>query len=189
MIAATTSRNCSGGSNGQSPTEITTADVVALTKTLRNNSARFTAPMITAKTGQGTSPVRSSFWAMAHTWIEDDLEDCTGFRSVANYPAQQSVLEAEYGNIKNVRILTSPIAEPGTSADNDSTFKIPVIGKNSYGIVKLKRGDVKWIYHEPKIAGGALEQYWTAGWKTLYTAKILNENFMGRLNCTHSDHS
>jgi len=189
LIAGSTNRNCAGGSNGQTPTEITTADVAALTKTLRTNSARFTAPMITARTGQGTAPVRQSFWAMANTFLEDDLEDCMGFRSVANYSGQQTVLESEWGNIKNVRFLTSPLAEPGTSADADSTYKIPLIGRDAYGIIRLKRGDVKWIYHEPKIAGGALEQYWTAGWKTMYVAKILNDNFMGRLTCTHSDHS
>jgi len=189
LVAGSTTRNCSGGSNEQTPTELTAGDFGAMTKTLRNNSARFTAPMIKAKTGQGTSPVRAAFWGMAHTYLEDDIEDCTGFRSVSNYPAQQSVMEAEWGNVKNVRLLTSPIAHPGTSADADSTYRIPIVGQHAYGVIKLQRGDVKWVYHSPEKAGGALEQYWTAGWKTLFTAKILNDNFMGVLYCTHSDHN
>lgn len=189
LVAGSTTRNCAFGSNGQTPTELTTEDIEQITKTMRNTNARFMAPMITAATGQGTSPIRAAFWAMAHTFLEDDIEDCTGFKPTVTYSAHGSVLESEYGDIKHVRFLTSTLAYPNTSADADSTYRIPIVGQNAYGLVRLKAGDVKWIYHGPEKAGGPLEQYWTAGWKTMFVAKILNDNFMAVLYCTHSDHS
>lgn len=188
LAACSSYTDASNGSNGDVPTEITVEDIDAVKKTLRGNDARYITPLIRAGTGQGTSPIRPAFWAMTDVDIEDDIEKCTGFKSTANYPAQQSVLEAEIGNVKNVRFLTSSIGYVDSGASNLSAdeYYVIIIGQYAYGLTKIKRGEAKWIYHEPKIAGGALEQYWTAGWKTWFIAKILNSNFMHVLRVTHS---
>lgn len=185
VLASTLSvTNASSGSNGNTPTEMTTDDYQAVCKTLIGNKARMITSMIKAGTGQGTSPIRPSFRAIIHTDLIDDLESCTGFKAVTNYSNSQDTDETEWGNVKNVRFHMSQNADK-TSGSPD-TYKIPILGRNAYGTTKIKRGDVKWIYHDPSKAGGPLEQQWTAGWKTWFVARILNDNFMHALNVSHS---
>jgi N4-gp56 family major capsid protein len=143
------------------------------------------APRILAGTGQGTSPVRPAFWGIINTYLIDDLEDCTGFKSTSSYPSQMGVEEAEWGLVKNVRFVTSSEGHRDTSQSPDQ-FKVPIIGQNAYGTVRHETGDVKSIFHDKKTAGGPLEQSSTMGWKTFDVTRILNDNFMHILVVTHS---
>ena len=185
LAACASSTNASGGSNGNDPTEITTADIDAVVKTLLGNDAEMITEIIKASPGQGTSPVRAAFYGIAHTDLIDDLESCTGFKSVAEYPHQNDVDEAEWGAIKNTRWLVSSNAKKDTSA-SPTEYKLPIIGKDAYGDVELTT--VKNIVHTFGSAGAGdpLNQRATSGWKAGWAARILNDNFMHVLNVTHS---
>lgn len=185
MVATASITNASGGSNGSTPTEPTKGDIDGIVKTLLGNNAEMVAPMIRANTGVGTAPVRDAFWGIAHTDLIDDLEDVSNFRSVSEYPNPAAADEAEWGATGNVRWLVSSVADK--TSGSPSTYKLPIIGKNAYGVTDLE-GSMQNIVKAFGSAGTAdpLNQRATSGWKLSMTARILNDNWIHVLNVTHS---
>jgi len=179
LIACASSTNCTGGANLATPTEISKADVDAVVKILLNNNADFFTPLIRAASGQGTTPVRPAFWGIMNTNILDTLEAVSGFKSTSNYPAQQGVLDAEWGSTGNVRWLLTSKGYADTVATPD-TYYLPILARHAYGIVDLEGGNAKSIIKAFGSGGTAdpLNQRATAGWKMAFVARILNDNFM-----------
>lgn len=179
VTACASSANCTGGANLGTPTEISKADIDGVVKTLLNNSADFFTPLIKASSGQGTLPVRPSFWGLIHTNLIDTLEAVSGFKSTSNYPAQSGVLEAEWGSTGNVRWVTSSVAKVDAVATPD-TYYLPIMGKHAYAIVDLEAGNARNIVKAFGSGGTSdpLNQRATSGWKLMFVARILNDNFM-----------
>lgn len=186
LVACSSTTNASNGSNGETPTELAKTDIDGVTRTLMDNDAEMLTPMIKAAQGEGTSPVRAAYWGIIQTALIEDLEAVSGFRSVAQYPNQVNVDEAEWGSTGNVRWLASSVAHRDTSASPDS-FKLPVIGKNAYGIVNLSAGNAHTIVKPFGHGDDPLNQRATSGWKSMFVSRILNDNFMHILIVTRSD--
>ena len=128
--------------------------------------------LIKGGTGQGTSPIRPSYFGMAHTDLEDDLENVSGFKQMANYAAQQGVDVAEWGSTNGVRWLTTT-----QGATSGSNFLNRIMGKNAYGVVDINGGSTKSILKGLGSAGTAdpLDQRTSVGWKMWQVARILND--------------
>ena len=191
ILAATASyTNASHGSLASTPTEITKADIAAVVKTLLGANAQFITAIQKASTGIGTSPVRASFWSIIHTDLTDDLEACSGFKSVAEYPKGDGV-EGEWGNVGNVRFLTSSEAHRSTASILTATYYCLVIGKDAYGTTEIKGGSAKSIVHDfgSGGAGDPLNQRATVGWKIPFVARILNDAFINNLRVKHSTYT
>lgn len=186
LVACSSTTNASNGTNGATPTELAKADIDGVTRTLMDNDAEMVTPMIKAAQGEGTSPVRASYWGILQTALIEDLEAVSGFRSVAQYPNQVNVDAAEWGSTGNVRWLASSVAHRDTSASPD-TFKLPIIGKNAYCIVNLGAGNAANIVKPFGHGDDALNQRATSGWKSMFVSRILNDNFMHILTVTRSD--
>jgi len=185
LAAAATQYNCSGGSNGKTPTEISDSDLQNVVQTLLGANAKMISEIIPASTGVGTVPIRPAYFAMAHTDLIPAIESCSSFKSIAEYAAQGPVTEAEWGAVKNVRFLVSTACDKTTGTP--STYKVPVLGKNAYGVTDLAAGNLKSVVKGFGSAGTAdpLNQRATAGWKFFHTARILNDSFLVRVNCTN----
>ena len=186
LIASLTATPAAGGSNGNTPTEITKADIDDLVKTLLGADAEFFAPKITASTGVGTSPIRDAFWGIAHTDLIDDLEDVSNFKSTSEYPKQEGVVDGEWGSTGNVRWLVSSVAAKNETPNPDE-YDLPIIGKNAYAVTDLESGSESIV--KAFGSGGTsdpLNQRATAGWKMAFVARILNDNFIQLLQVTHS---
>lgn len=158
------------------------ANVKTAIKTLVNNDTQFVTTLIRAGTGQGTVPVSPAYWAMSHTELLDDWQDLTDWIPVREYAKPNEADAAEWGSLEQVRVLMS------TQGYKDSTlthaYKIPVVGKNAYGVTEIEGGAAKNIV-KPFGSGGTedpLNQRATSGWKMTYVARILNDNFMVVLN-------
>jgi len=191
LVACASSTTASNGTG--TATKLNKTDIDAVVQTLLTNDASMITELIKAGTGQGTSPVRPSFWGILNTALIDDLEAVSGFKSTANYPAQSNVDEAEWGSTGNVRWLASSVAHSGgTSTDpfdgSGTYYYLPILGKNAYGMVDLEAGNAKNIVKSFGSGGTSdpLNQRATSGWKTMFTARILNDNFMHVLKVTHS---
>lgn len=181
---------CTGGANTKTPTEVTKADIDGVVKELMGGDARMISDIITANDGVGTSPIPPSYWGLCDTGVTDDLANVTGFQSTQNYPNQRSVIEAEWGSTGRVRWLTSSIGSKDVNGDLAGTsdvFNMFVVGKNAYASIPLQ-SSAKTVVKQFGSAGTAdpLDQLSTAGWKMLFVARILNDNFMNNLRCTHS---
>ncbi len=191
ILCATASyTNASNGSNGATPTEITRTDIDAVVKTLLGANASFITAVQKASTGIGTSPVRASFWSIIHTDLIDDLEACSGFKSVAEYPKGDGI-EGEWGNVGNVRFLVSSVAHKSTSSILTATYYCLVIAKDAYGTSEIKGGSAKSIVHDfgSGGTGDPLNQRATVGWKVPFVARILNDALINNLRVKHSTYT
>lgn len=188
LAACASSTNATGGTNGETPTEINKTAINGVVRTLKTNDASLFTEVLKASTGVGTVPIRPAFWGLCNTYLEQDLESVTGFKNIAEYPTQAGVQVAEFGATGQVRWLTSSIGQRTTSASPD-TFKCMIIGKHAYAITNLEAGNVSSIVKDFGSAGTAdpLNQKASAGWKMMFVARILNDNFMHNLVCTSSD--
>jgi len=191
ILCATASyTNASKGSNGATPTELTRQDIDAVVKTLLGANASFITSIQKASSGIGTSPVRASFWSIIHTDLIDDLEACSGFKSVAEYPKGDAI-EGEWGNVGNVRFLVSSVAHKSTASILTATYYCLVIAKNAYGTSEIKGGSAKSIVHDfgSGGTGDPLNQRATVGWKVPFVARILNDALINNLRVKHSTYT
>jgi len=155
-------------------------------KTLVNNDAQFVTSLVRAGTGQGTVPVSPAYWVMSHTELIDDWQGCASWIPLRKYAKPDEADSAEWGSIEQARVLLSSQGYKDSSA---FPYKIPVVGKNAYGVTEIEGGAAKNIV-KPFGSGGTedpLNQRATSGWKMTYVARILNDNFMLILdNVSHS---
>ena len=85
-LAATMSvTNAASGSNGQTPTDVTEADLDARIKALMGADARMISDVIPAGSGQGTVPIPPSYFAMCDTDLTDDIKALPNFVSTQEY--------------------------------------------------------------------------------------------------------
>lgn len=99
MLGSTASViNCTGGNNGDMPTEVTRSDIDTVVLALLGNDAMMISDNIDGTLKFGTAPIREAFWGMMSTQILDDLEAVTGFINQAQYPSNMNVLNAELTN-------------------------------------------------------------------------------------------
>lgn len=171
---------CSNGS--PTGTFLNAVDILGVAQTLLGNSARMITRVLTAGTGQGTSPVRMAFWAIIDTDLINDLEACSGYLNPSQYPTQGDVQEGEWGTVSNVRFLQTPIGYVSAG-----TYNIPIIGQHAYGTVNLDGNNARNIVKALGSGGTSdpLDQRMTIGWKAMFAVRILNDNFMHQLLCTN----
>jgi N4-gp56 family major capsid protein len=179
LMACASQTNASGGSNGKTPTEPAVTDVTAVIKVLRAANARYVTEVITASNGVGTSPVRQAFWGMSHSDLDDAWEAVTGFKATAEYPQQGTVLDAEIGSVKNLRLLSTTQGHKDTTTTPD-TYKTAIVGKDAYGATRLSILTMKNIVKAFGSGGTSdpLDQRATSGWKASFAGRILNDAFM-----------
>ena len=187
VLASTSSvLQCSNGTNGNTPTELTKADLDSAIKTLLGNDAEMISEVITGTDAFGTAPVRPAFWGYIDTDLLDDLEAVANFLSSANYPNNQRVLDNEWGSTSNIRWLYTSVGS--VSAASPAVYNNFIIGKEAYAVVHLgsESGD---FYVEPLGSAGSadpLHQRGSVGWQHPFVSRILNDAFMLNLMSTHS---
>lgn len=187
VLASTSSvLQCANGVNGNTPTELSKADIDAAIKTLLGNDAEMISEVIEGRDAFGTAPVRPAFFGYIDTDLLDDLEGVSNFLSSANYPNNQRVLDNEWGSTSNVRWLYTSVGS--VSAATPAVYNNFIVGKEAYAVVHLgsESGD---FYIEPLGSAGAadpLHQRGSVGWQHPFVARILNDAFMLNLEATHS---
>ena len=187
VLASTSSvLQCANGVNGNTPTELTKADIDSAVQTLLNNDAEMISDVVVGRDAFGTAPVRPAFWAYIDTALLDDLEAVSNFTHSANYPNQQSVLDAEWGATGNVRWLYTSVGS--VTAAGTPVYNNFIIGKAAYAVVHLG-SETGEFYIEPLGSAGSadpLHQRGNVGWQHPFVARILNDAFMLNLEATHS---
>lgn len=173
----------------------------AVTRSLKAARARKVTQMVSASPNYATEPVDASFIAFAHTDLEADIRDIEGFTPTERYGSMKA-LPYEIGKIEDVRYILSPVltkweddgdtasgmvSTGGTKAD---VYPVVYIAKESYGLIPLKGRNAvtpSVINPDTKTKDDPLGQRGYVGWKTYFTAKVLNEAWMARLECSATD--
>lgn len=179
LANSASSTTCSNGS--PTATLLNKTDIDTVKSILRKDDAEWISTLIKASTGQGTAPIRPSYFAFGDVDLEQDLEDVSGFKNAANYSNQSSVDEAEWGSTGNVRWLTTT-----QGYVSSGTYTCPVIAKNAYAVIDINGGNAKSIVKGFGSSGSAdpLEQRATVGWKMWQVARILNDANIHSIKCT-----
>jgi N4-gp56 family major capsid protein len=167
---------------------VTSTAVDTAIKTLKGNNAKKMRTMVDASTGYNTNPINAAYVAINHTNLTQTIKGFTGFVKVENYASKKDVMEGEYGYYNDCRFLETTNAKifSGAGASSIDVYSIIIMGQNAYGTSRISGEAVKNIIKPLGSAGTAdpLNQRATSGWKATFVAKILNDNFIYRIECS-----
>ena len=178
--------NCTSGTNGDNPTNISPLDCSKAVRLLRTANAQFIMDLIEGEDKFDTAPVRTCFFGLTHTNMSADLDQMVGFQNVAQYANTANLLQSEWGTIRNIRFLLSSVGSitPNASANGQDVYNIFLPGQESYDMVDLDGYSAQFIYAPPEIASPQLRLYQTAGWKMAQVFNITNTSWIINLRCT-----
>lgn len=188
MLAATASTiNCTGGVNGDNPTEITRADVDTVVRTLLTNNAYTISDYIEGEDKFGTAPVRDAYFALASTQLTSNLDGVNGFIHKNAYPSPMNALRSEWGSIGNLRFLVSSIGSvtEAASALGANMYNIFCVGMEAYAAVEQDGYSAQFIYRPP-IYDGPLALNASVGYKFAEVPRITNDLWVINLRATLS---
>jgi N4-gp56 family major capsid protein len=156
--------------------------------TLKNNKAKKMTSMINPSTGYNSTPIPASYLGIIHPNVAVGFKNTTNFPSfvpVQKYPNQNGVMEGEIGCVDEVRFIETTNAKvfTGLGAAGVDVYGTMILGANAYGITRISGEAMKNIIKPLGSAGTAdpLDQRQTSGWKATFAAKILNNDFITRI--------
>jgi len=188
MLAATASFiNCTGGTNGDNPTELARSDIDEVIKTLATANAYTISDNIEGDDKFGTAPVRDSYFVMASTQLIGDLERVTGFLAKTQYPFQDKTLRPEWGSISNTRWLLSSLGSSSANAslNGADVYNCFVAGMEAYCAIEQDGYSAQFIYRPP-IYDGPLALNASVGYKFGEVPRITNDAWIINLRTTLS---
>ena len=188
MLASTASFiNCTGGVNGDVPTEITRSDVDTVIRALLNNNAYTIMDSIEGQDKFGTAPTRRAYFALCSTQLTGNLDNVNGFISVSQYPSPMNALNSEWGAISNLRFLISSIGSysPNASSLGNNVFNIFCVGMEAYACIQQDGYSASFIYRPP-IYDGPLALNASVGYKFAEVPRITNDLWVINLRCTRA---
>jgi len=186
MLAATAGFiNCTGGVNGDNPTEITRSDVDTVVRSLLNNNAYTIMDNIEGEDKFGTAPVRDAYFALCSTNLTGDLDTVAGFIQKNQYPSPMNALRSEWGSIGNLRFLISSIGSitANASALGQNVYNIFCVGMEAYACIEQDGYSASFIYRPP-IYDGPLALNASVGYKFAEVPKITNDLWVVNLRAT-----
>lgn len=155
--------------------------------TLKAAKARKLTTMMDASTGINTTPINAGFVCIVHTELSQTIKGFTGFVGVEKYASKQNIMEGEFGYYNDIRFIESTNAKvfTGLGGGGIDVYTAVVFGQHAYGISRISGESMKNIIKPLGSAGSAdpLDQRATSGWKATFVAKILNDDFMYRIEC------
>lgn len=184
-----------GASRAAVNTAISLTKQRAVVRVLNAQKARKITRVLGAGTGYGTQAVEAGFIAVGHTDLEHDIRQLTGFVPTSKYGQRNTVSDYEIGSVDNVRYVLSPDLAPfadaggakgsmvsttGTSAD---VYPILYFGMDAFASIPLKGSEAitPMVVTAKPSASDPMAQRNYVSWKTYFTAVILNELWMCRL--------
>lgn len=186
MLASTASFiNCTGGVNGDNPTEITRSDVDTVVRALLNANAYTILDNIEGEDKFGTAPVRDAYFALCSTQLTGNLDAVNGFIQKNQYPAPMNALRSEWGAIGNLRFLISSIGSVSQNASSNGAdvYNIFCCGMEAYACVQQDGYSASFVYRAP-IFDGPLAMNASVGWKMAECPRITNDQWIINLRAT-----
>ncbi len=191
--------------NGASRAAVNTAISLnkqrTVTRALKAQRAKKVTSMVGGSPNYSTEPVDAAFIAFAHTDLEADIRDMTGFVPTEKYGSMKA-LPYEIGKVEDVRYVLSPVldkfADAGgaagsmvsTTGTNADVYPVVYVAKESYGLIPLKGKNAvtpKVLNPDTPRGGDPLGQRGSVGWKTYFVAKVLNEAWLVRMEVAATD--
>ena len=192
--------------NGTQRTDVNTpvsqAKLRAVARALDAQKAMKITQVMSSSPDYATFPIEGGWVLVGHTDLDNDFRNLPGFKTVAEYGQRKIISDREIGSVENFRVLLSadlaPIANGGgakagsgttmvsTAGTSSDIYPILCFGKEAWGKVPLRGVNATDLLIR-KVgsvdSGDPLAQRGTVGWKGWHGAVILNQLWMGRLEC------
>ena len=187
IVSAASEIMAGGGGNGDNPTNLGASDFSLVATTLDTNNAYKFMSGILGEDRFGSGPVRSAYFMLTSTELQSDLDGLTGqgFLNQWNYPNNTSALPSEFGNVFNIRILTSseaPVARNASANGNDVYYNT-VLGKQAITHINQDGFSMNLIYRDPYYSG-MLAQNATLAVKFAQAQALTQDTAIRNLLCT-----
>lgn len=197
LKAGTSVFYANGAARSAVNTAVTLGKLRAVVRFLRKQKAGKITNILDPSVNYKTSAVEAAYVAVCHTDLEADIRGLAGFVPVAEYGSRRTIHDHEFGSVESIRFVTSPDLEAfpdaggtaggnfvSTSGTDADVYPILIFGQEAYGMIPLRgQGSVSPTILRPgvKDKSDPLGQRGYVGWKAWHAAKILNENWMARL--------
>ena len=196
LVTGTNVAYQTGSSRGAQNAVLTVATLRSILRTMERNKVRYITSVLSGSPNVGSDAIPMSFVAIIHPDTALDVRQMSGFIGIEDYGQMKQIHESEIGALPSVRIrfLINSNAKKWTGAGQGSTTMVNtssiadvygtlIFGMNAFGIIPL-RGAALTTHLKARGTGGTsdpLDQVGTIGWKAKTTTKILNDNFMVRV--------
>jgi N4-gp56 family major capsid protein len=152
---------------------------------------------ITAGGKVSTQGVMEGYVMIVHPDVEHDIRDIPGFIPVTEYASSGGLYKGEFGAYRDFRFVRSTHARyflaegaavAGTRGNtNSDVYACLVFGQDAYATIELQDSvDVSYLPYTQKDHNNPLGQWAQIGWKGNWGSGILNEEWMGRIECAAS---
>lgn len=174
----------------------------ALDKAIRTLQSADAKPIYGAiKPGKdfATQGIRPGYVGVIHPFVKYDLERVPGYVPVTAYGSMDGVLEGEVGSYKEIRFVTSTLAQIfpdagaavsgtySTTGTNNDVFINMFFGQNAYAVVELASSSQSfYIPASNTDHSNPLGQWSSIGWKAMAASLILNDAWLVRQECAAS---
>ena len=183
MKAGTSVLYATGSSRGSQAASntITVALIRKAVRNLdRNNTMRFSGAEQNKKIAQG------NYYIFLHPNAVYDLKNDSEWKTMQQNIRPDLLFEGSLGMIEGCQVFQSTLCPvfTGEGSGGADVYGSMVVGQNSFGVVDVGGTGKFKTYVKPLGSGGTadpLDQRATIGWKSVFQAKILNDNFMSRI--------
>lgn len=145
----------SAASEGAIDKAVSATDIAGILILLDTNFALTFTTSVNAGSGQGTTPILSSFWALCHSHVAYDIAGLAGFKEVTTYMDRVEIVDGEFGywgragfgcrfiSSQDASISASGGAAIGSTGlrgtTNVSTYTTAIFGMDWHGSVGLRQ--------------------------------------------------
>ena len=159
---------------------ITVAMIRKAVRTLQNNNAQTYNGMTQ------NDKVMPSYIAFMHPYVIYDLKNDSEWKNHQQYSAPEKLYNGEIGEIEGCRVVQSTLCPKytGEGSGGADVYGTIFLAQHAIGVVDVA-GTGKFQMKAKQLGSGGssdpLDQRATVGWKSQFVSKILNDNFMVRL--------
>lgn len=172
-----------------------------ITRGFKRQNAKKITKKLSSSANMDTVNVKPGFIAVVHPDAESTIRGLAGFKDVVDYGGASGFM-TEIGAVEDVRYLTSTVIAPwtdvgGAKAGSGTTmisttgtlsdvYPILYFAADFFGVTPLKgvNGMMPFVKNPGESReGDQLGQRGWIGWKTYFTACILNQLWGARLEC------
>lgn len=177
--------NCTGGGNGDQPSNPSLNDFNNIETILLGNDARTMLVSIDAMNKFSTGPTRDAFICLANTNLTADFQKVQGVLLKANYPAQEGVRPEEYCAISRFRVFVSSKAAkiPGVSMLGRTVYTMPMFGLEAAAKIEQNNYTAIIGYRPPWVVSSVAQNSQLYA-KFAIARAITNQNWISGLNAT-----
>lgn len=173
--------------NGSTVTPVTARTSITSASRLRVEDVKLAALQLKR---YNTPKINGSYVAIIHPDVAHDLMNSDEWIDVVKYSAVDKIFNGEIGKLAGIRFIENTEAKifaaggasrSGTGKTN--VYSTLVFGANAYATTEISGGGLQMIVKQKGSAGTSdpLDQISSIGWKATKVAKILNGNYIVRI--------